>query len=227
MLRRVALMLLPAVLLAPSASLAAGSYCVGARVALGVSPTNVRMAVGCPMSEPPGQSKVSLRVVKWCNLPAPHDQVLFKFKPLLRNEGQQAINIGLTHWRLLVSEFVQGRWRPPPSSYPTGRPVVVRWAGRGWWAVPPNPDGAAEPDPFSEGGPTFATHWDGTYLGPGATYFRPANRQGDLVFYVPVNDRANRDNLMGDVALGYFVNRSPSVVVPSSEWGPKRPAGSF
>jgi hypothetical protein len=135
MLRRVALMLLPAVLLAPSASLAAGSYCVGARVALGVSPTNVRMAVGCPMSEPPGQSKVSLRVVKWCNLPAPHDQVLFKFKPLLRNEGQQAINIGLTHWRLLVSEFVQGRWRPPPSSYPTGRPVVVRWAGRSWWAV--------------------------------------------------------------------------------------------
>jgi hypothetical protein len=192
-------------------------------------PAAERLAVGCPLAEPPGRPKVTVRVLKWCNLPGPHKQILFKLKVSIRNGGQQTLNIGVPHWRLLVSHFTQGRWTPPPSRYATGRPVVVRWAGRSWWAIPANPDGAAEPDPFQPPGTlTFATHWDGLYLRPGQTYIRRERYKGDLVFYVPTNDRQRPyANLRGDIALAYFAGRRPTVVVPSEQWGPRRPGAEF
>jgi hypothetical protein len=198
-------------------------------IASAASPSAQRLVVGCPLASRPGRPRVTVHVVAWCNVPGPHKQVLFKIKVSIHNAGPETINIGLSHWRLLVSQFVQRRWTPPPSSSPTGRPVVVRWAGRSWWAIPANPDRAAEPDPYQPPGtPTFATHWDGIYLGPGATYIRAAAFAGDVVFYVPENDRSHPlTNLKGDVAIAYFSNRTPTVVVPSDEWGPKRPGAAF
>ncbi len=191
-------------------------------------PASAQMVVGCPLSEPLGRSQVSVHVLAWCNLPAPHRQILFKLKVSITNRGSQTIGIDTSHWRILVSNFVQGRWTPPPR-HGTQRPVVVRWAGRNWWAVPANLDGAAEPDPFQPAGTyTFATHWDGVYLGPGASYVRHQRYQGDMVFYVPDNDPASPEtNLRGDVALAYFVGNMPTVVVPSYQWGPKLPGASF
>lgn len=216
-----------------AAPVSAGGGCLpsvggGRALASAGSATATRLAVGCPASEPPGSSKVSVHVLAWCNLQGPHKQTLFKFKVSITNRGSQTIGIDTSHWRVLVSDFVQGRWTPPPD-HGTQRPLVVRWAGRNWWAVPANLDGAAEPDPFQPAGTfTFATHWDGVYLGPGATYVRHARYHGDLVFYVPDNDPVHPgSNLRGDVALAYFVSNKPTVVVPSYEWGPKLPAASF
>lgn len=186
------------------------------------------IAVGCPLQEVGGRPLVSIRVRKWCNLPGPHNQVLFKLKVSIHNASSQTFAIDISHWRLLVSDFKQGRWRPPPSSYPTGRPTVVRWAGRAWWAIPANPNGAAEPDPYSPGLLTFATHWTGRILPPGGNYFRPGFHEGDLVFYVPDNDPAHpHTELSGDVALAYFAGRTPTAVAPFSQWGPRADAASF
>jgi hypothetical protein len=215
------------VLFAPT-SRATGCGVRGETLAVAGVPSALQMLVGCPLAEPPGQSKISVHVLAWCNLPGPHHQILFKLKVAISNHSSQTIAIDTSHWRMLVSQFVQGRWTPPPI-HGTARPVVVHWAGRAWWAVPANLNGAAEPDPYqSPGTPTFATHWDGTYLGPGATYIRRARYHGDLVFYVPENDpRHPETNLRGDVALAYLVSTRPTVVVPSENWGPKLPGASF
>ena len=192
-------------------------------------PTTERLAIGCPLASAPGQPKVSVRVLKWCNLRGPHHQVLFKLKISLHNGGPETLNIDVPHWRLLVSQFRQGHWKPPPSPYPTGRPVVVRWAQRSWWAIPANPDGAAEPDPFQPPGIlTFATHWDGRLLAPGHTYVRRQHYKGDIVFYVPMNDPSHPStNLRGDVALAYFAGRTPTAVAPFDQWGPRRAGADF
>jgi len=103
------------------------------------------------------------------------------------------LNIGgsnIYRIELLVDAQPSG-WSSPWAST-SGTPSVVHRLTTSaiespWWAIPPNPDRRFEYLAADIG--TFATHWPDTslILNPGQSYGDPANRHGDLVYYLPYN----------------------------------------
>jgi hypothetical protein len=144
-------------------------------------------------------------------------------KVAVHNKSSSTRSIGVedqSPLRLLVEEK---RWDPPHCT--DGRVVRTSLYGtqgvpRSIWkkpvyAIPPNDPGCAEPH---NGGETFATYWDGTFLGPGDEYYRPGNREGDLVFYAPAKGR-----LVSVLGIAYLKKEERGWRVigyrGQSEWG--------
>jgi hypothetical protein len=178
------------------------------------------LGLGCPSpSGAPQGIQVWLRVVKWCGLPAVHGQAQFKLQLRIYNKGKHTLGIGLEHLRLIVARFDLAKWKPPTATYE--RPSRITVENQRFWAIPPNGEDAAEPNPLP-GEPdnyTFATHWGQTRLGPGQV-FNPSFHHGDLVFYVPYLPHdprgvATRNDVLG---MAYVVEGELVVMCPKERW---------
>lgn len=140
------------------------------------------MPVPAPTTTAPAPVQdVTLRTVNYCFCEAPRGQAQIKIKVEISNLSASPIDLSVTPTtRLyLLVPSLEG-WDPPPG---TAQPITTVLDGEPVSGVPPNPDGYAEP--FGSG-QTFATHWSAGVLAPGETFIDLRNREGDLVFYVPV-----------------------------------------
>jgi hypothetical protein len=180
--------------------------------------------IGCPLRESATRVKLSVQVKKFCIVETPfHDQIEFKIKPSIKNLGSSTIDIRAPHWRLLVSRLDPARWHPPAHGGAVGSPARVSYNGYSVWGIPANVNGSYDVD-VNSGYASFASFWDGADLGPGQTYFKPANRQGDLAYYVPRRYIALDHNLIG---LAYVVGGRARVVALYHNWHGRRPADDF
>jgi hypothetical protein len=178
------------------------------------------LGLGCPSpSGAPQGIQVWLRVVKWCGLPAVRGQAQFKLQLRIYNKGKHTLGIGLEHLRLIVAKFNLAKWTPPAGTYE--RPSRITVENQRLWAIPPNGEDAADPNPLP-GKPnnyTFATHWGQTRLGPGQV-FNPSKHVGDVVFYVPYLPHdpqgvATRNDVLG---MAYVVEGELVVMCPKERW---------
>lgn len=133
---------------------------------------------------------MALDVVSYCVCGGPRGQLQIKVKPLATNNGTESLPLAADNFRLIVPSPLLGPWTPPSGTAPA-EDLDVDGVNR--QAVPPNPDGAAEP---MASGRTFATHWTDRTLDPGTTYVDDAVKQGDLVFYLPT-DAAGSASILG------------------------------
>lgn len=193
----------------------------------------------CPAPQGPNhQSSLQIRVAEWCLLPAVRNQAQMKVKVWLDNTATTNLDTSLGRFRLLVNTLDPAQWTPPGGRTTSSlRPMQVQYGDNGKkytvWAIPPNPNGAAEPIPDQPGDDTFATHWSLQTLGPGQKFRPPAttnprqttSRKGDLVFYVPL---AHANITPRVVGLAYVDSDNQVVVIsPSGSWGPREPAENF
>lgn len=181
--------------------------------------------IGCPLrTVAPQVVKLSVQVRKFCvaNFPFAHDQVEFKLKVQVKNLGTNTIDIRGSHWRLLLSRMNPKYWHPPAHGGALGVPQPVSYRGYRVWSVPANANPSF--DSSRNGEMTFASYWDGSDLLPGATYYRPANRQGDLAFYVPRRYVTLERNLIG---LAYVTNGRARVVARYRNWRGRTAANDF
>lgn len=180
--------------------------------------------IGCPLREASKHVKLSIQVKKFCVVQTPfHSQIEFKIKPSIKNLGSSTIDIRAAHWRLLVSRFEPSRWYPPAHGGSVGKPGRVLYHGYRVWGIPANVNGSYDVD-VNTGYASFASFWDGADLAPGSTYFRPANRQGDLAYYVPRHYVTLAHNLIG---LAYVSDGRAKVVARYHNWHGRRPADDF
>ena len=145
---------------------------------------------------PPAPSAVHLAVHNWCACSGPRGLATIKVKLEIRNDGSVPIQVGSatpSTIRLILNDPT-GDWSSPWAtdgvslvSLDPAHPIEPGQTSpreTDAWAVIPNPDGAYEP--FEDGGVTFVTHWPANLvLEPGESYFDPAIKEGDLVFYAP------------------------------------------
>lgn len=182
----------------------------------------------CPSHSNPGGFKFWLHVKQWCALPGVRGQAQFKLQMEIHNrDTHNDLDIEQSRMRLLVREFDADRWSPPrhgPTTY--DRPIRIAYGGEDVWAVPANANDAYDPNPLP-GVPnnlTFATHWELTQLGPGAT-LNPGFHEGDLVFYVPApRHHGAIENVVG---IAYVKGHEIIALCRPEDWGPKEPAGDF
>jgi hypothetical protein len=191
------------------------------------SASDEELALGCP--SPPDQHhqiRIWVRVVKWCGIPGVRGQALVKLQIRVQNIGRRPLDLSRGNFRLIMRHFDRRRWTPPrhgPAT--TDRPFVTAHQGKRVWAVPPNADSAY--DTTSDGGWTFASHWNtGGQLAPGES-FVPINRsprhgsgRGSVVFYIPL-ERNHRRTVRGVLGLAYVQGRDILVLCPRQHWGPR------
>lgn len=181
--------------------------------------------IGCPLhTAVPRVVNLSVKVRKYCvaDFPFAHHQTEFKLKVQVKNLGSSTLDIRASHWKMLVSRMNPNRWYPPAHGGAVGKPERISWHGYQVWAVPANANRSYDSDP--SGSATFASYWDATDLAPGATYYRPGNRQGDLAFYVPRRYVTQKRNLIG---LAYVADGKARVVARYHSWRNRRPADDF
>lgn len=226
--RRLSVLTIVAVLsLAASCTVAASSDALTTSGVTTGPPEDI--ALGCPSpSGAPGGVQVWLHIVRWCALPAVRGQAQFKLQLQIYNKGKHTLGIKLEHLRLIVAHFNESKWTPPAPV--NERPFETTYDGEQVWAIPPNAEDAADPNPLP-GEPdnyTFATHWGQTQLAPGGV-FNPSFHVGDLVFYVPYlpYDRegiATRNDVLG---MAYVYEGEIVVMCPKRRWGHKEHAEDF
>lgn len=185
--------------------------------------------LGCPApTGPNNRPSLRIHVVEWCALDAVRGQAQMKFKVWIANTGTSDLDTTLDHFRLLIRTLDPTQWFPPEGLTASKlRPIQVLDEGVKVWAIPPNPDGAAEPIPGQPGVDTFATHWNLKTLKPGQQFTPTKPDVGDLVFYIPVahGDATRLDGVLG---LAYVdTDDHIAVVCPPSNWGPRKPADTF
>jgi hypothetical protein len=193
----------------------------------GPGPALASSELVCPSHSNPHGIKLWIHVTRWCGLHAVRGQAQFKIQMRIHNQSaSHRLDIGLSRMRLIVHEFHLDKWTPARIGQPTTeRPVRTTYAGQHVWAVPPNAEDAFDFLPHHRGVGTFATHWGGSVLAPGAT-FNPNFHYGDLVFYVPAphDGEGALDNVVG---MAYVKGHEIIALCRPVDWGPKVPAASF
>lgn len=205
---------------------AARTPCAVRPLALGMSAPLLGdvVKIGCPLRESSQHVRLSIQVKKFCIVATPfHSQLEFKIKPSIKNLGSSTIDIRAPHLRLLVSRFNPSRWHPPAHGGSVGKPARVSYRGYSVWGIPANVNGSYDVD-VNTAYASFASFWDGADLAPGETYFKPANRQGDLAYYVPRRYVTLDRNLIG---FAYVSGGRARVVALYHNWHGRRPADDF
>lgn len=188
--------------------------------AVASSPPAYASSLGCRSA--PGQPQdieVWIYVRKWCGNPAVRGQLQIKVQVKVKNVGRHALDISRKHFVLIVTSLNRAKWSPPRIGHPpTEVPFKTTYNGHHVWAIPANYDRAYDPLPENPGYGTFATHWGGGTLEPGATFWPVDHQRGALVFYRPIvkHQKNLRDGVMG---VAYVTGRH--IVVMCNEWGPQ------
>jgi hypothetical protein len=181
------------------------------------------LSVGCPSpaGSPDGVS-VWIHVTHWCALPAVRRQIQVKLQMAVINTGKHPLEIGSTHFGLVLTQFNPKRWSPPKDGPPPPqRPFQSSYQGHRYWVVPANAPGAYDPVPGVPGDLTFATHFNPRVLQPGQ-YFRPSYHNGDVVFYVPTPGRSIPQTVIGAAFL-----EGDNIEVICAKWSGHTSADNF
>lgn len=169
-------------------------------------------------SSVPVSPRVAIRIVTWCYCVIGHEAQI-KVKPQVHNLSSRPASIavgGASRIRLIISAPKTRSWVSPLT-----RDRYERY-GR-FLLIPPNPVGAIA-TVVNEGSyinRSYATHWDGRALSPGAAFSSPTRYARDLVFSVPPNPRV--------VGIGYWIARHQPYVASSGyfrRWGTRSASGS-
>jgi hypothetical protein len=194
----------------------------GASASSSVAPPSPAYASSLGCHSAPGQPQdiaVWIYVRKWCGNPAVRGQLQIKVQVRVTNEGRRPLDISRKHFVLIVTSLNRSKWSPPRIGHaPTEVPFKTTYKGHHVWAIPANYDRAYDQLPQDPDYGTFATHWGGTTLRPGATFWPIDHQRGALVFYRPIikHQQELRDGVLG---VAYVNGRH--IVVMCNEWGPQ------
>jgi hypothetical protein len=190
--------------------------------AASAAPVADASVLGC-RSEPGEKQdlQVWIYVTKWCGNTAVRGQVEINVSVKVRNVGKRALDIGRSHFVLIVSSLNRAKWSAPRLGHSaTEVPFPTTYRGRKLWAIPANYDRAYDPFPNEGGVGTFATHWGGSTLAPGDTFWPKHRDRGVLSFYKP-KSRHQTSWRQGVRGVAYVSGRR--IVVLCNDWGPQIP----
>ncbi len=180
----------------------------------------------CPTGRNPYDIHAWIHVTKWCIVPGVRDQVQVKLQMKIHNgSNTRDLDISQDQFRLIVRRFDSAHWTPARIGSPTvAQPIHTTYRGTGVWAIPSDAEEAYDTIPHEPNNLTFATHWYGTTLAPGAT-FVPHFHYGDLVFYLP---RLHHLSPLQDIVGIAFMHDSDIIALCEPHvWGEHAYAGTF
>jgi hypothetical protein len=213
--------------------LSAGSYLgLGARdgsaATVGSPPPPVATRLGfvCPTGHNPYDIDAWIHVTKWCIVPGVRNQVQVKLQMEIHNRSDKhSLDINQDNFRLIVRDFRIADWTPARLGAATlAQPIHTTFRGEGVWAIPADAEESYDTIPHEPRNLTFATHWYGSTLAPGAT-FVPHYHYGDLVFYLPRTDQLKP--LQNVVGIAFMKNSDVLALCEPDVWEKHAPAGTF
>jgi hypothetical protein len=190
------------------------------------SPIKTRFGYVCPTGHNPYDIEAWIHVTKWCIVPGVRGQVQVKLQMEIHNRSDKhSLDISQDHFRLIVRKFHPADWTPARLGETTyAQPIATTFRGKDVWAIPADAEESYDTIPHEPNNLTFATHWYGTSLAPGAT-FVPHFRYGDLVFYLPRTEHLKP--LQNIVGVAFMKNSDVLALCEPDVWETHAYAGTF